>query len=227
MTRRYDAVLFDLDGTLLHSAPDIVEAINSSLVDSGLAALASDRIVDFIGKGAPVLVERALAAQGRGGDATLAERVLAGYLRAYGEHMGERGVLFEGARECLATLAARGLAIGIVTNKYQRFVEAALAQHGIAGHAGVVVGGDRLPQRKPRPEPLQFACRALGAVPARTLMVGDSINDAEAARAAGCDIVCVTHGYNEGRPPDTLGTPLIDTLAALPAWIDAQPVPAD
>uniref|UniRef100_A0A8J7VUX4 phosphoglycolate phosphatase n=1 Tax=Coralloluteibacterium stylophorae TaxID=1776034 RepID=A0A8J7VUX4_9GAMM len=180
----------------------------------------------FIGMGTRVLVERPHGALGRGGDPALAERVLAGYMQAYAAHIGERGVLFEGARDCLATLAARGYAIGIVTNKYQRFVETALAQHRIADYADVVVGGDRLPQRKPRPEPLQFACRELGTTPARTLMVGDSDNDAEAARAAGCDIVCVTHGYYEGRAPETLGTPLIDTLAALPAWIDARPVAA-
>ncbi|MFC4727945.1 phosphoglycolate phosphatase [Coralloluteibacterium thermophilus] len=222
MTRPYDAVLFDLDGTLLHSAPDIVNAMNASLTANGLDALPSDRLISFIGKGTPVLVARALEAQGRGGDPALAERVHAGYLAAYSERIGERGVLFEGARDCLATLAGRGIAIGIVTNKYRRFTETALAQHGIADYPSVIVAGDSLPERKPRPEPLLHACRALGATPARTLMVGDSVNDAEAARAAGCDVVCVTHGYNEGRPPETLGTPLIHDLAALPAWIDGR-----
>lgn len=217
------AVLFDLDGTLIDSAPDIAAALNVALRRNRLPPLAEADVANMIGRGPPVLVERALAANGGGSSPELAQRVLDDYLRAYEKEHCRRDTLFDDAAECLATLHARGLPLAVVTNKYQRFAVSALQHHGIAEYVTLVVGGDTLPQRKPDPEPLLHACRMFGVDPAQVLMVGDSANDVAAARAAGCSIVCVPHGYHEGGAgPRALGVPIIPGLRDLLAWIDAH-----
>jgi len=215
------AVLFDLDGTLVHTAPDIAAALNAALRANGLASIEPARIAELVGRGAHVLVKRAMAVVGSD-DPALARRVFDDYVGAYAERIGREGHAFAGAAECLRELGARRMKLGVVTNALQRFAEATLAHYGLGKHLSVVVGGDRTAAPKPHPAALWFACRTMRVAPQEALMVGDSCNDVAAARAAGCHVVCVPHGYNEGRPPSELDCEIVPSLSALPGWLDAR-----
>lgn len=222
---RIRAVLFDLDGTLVDTLPDISASVNAALVEIGLHALDEAHIATLIGNGPRVLSRRALDAQETLGAAErerLVEPLLAGYARNYATQAGKLGRIFPGTLEGLRELSAGGFKLGVVTNALQQLAETVLARFGIAPHLDLVVGGDRVPRTKPHPEPLWQACNELDVAPHETLMVGDSINDVLAARAAGCSIVCVPHGYDQGQPVHELGCDVLDELTALPAWIAAH-----
>lgn len=221
----FRAVLFDLDGTLVDTLPDIAAAMNSALAEFGLHALGPEHIGSLIGKGPRVLARRVLDAQNTlGADARerLVEPLLATYLRHYAAQIDKLGEIFPDVLDCLRDLSARGLKLGVVTNALQDLAEAILARFGIAPYLQLVLGGDSVSRHKPHPEPLWQACRTLGVEPQTALMVGDSSNDVIAARAAGCAVVCVPHGYNEGQPASQLGCDVVEDFAALPAWISTQ-----
>ncbi len=201
------AVLFDLDGTLLDTAADIALALSRSFADRGLQGPALDEVRAMIGKGAPVLVERACEAQGLRVDPAGQAELLQGFFDHYGrlESSGESSAQpYAGVREGLARLQTQGLPMAVVTNKAHRLALSLLEHLELAPHFRILVGGDTCERRKPDPLPLQWACSQLGVEPARALMVGDSINDVQAARAAGIAVVCVPYGYNEGRDARTL-----------------------
>jgi phosphoglycolate phosphatase len=219
-TLRFRAVLFDMDGTLVHTAPDIAVALNAALCKSGMQAIDPARIADFVGKGARVLVKRALSVHGVHDDERLLAAVCDDYVCEYVERVGRDGRAFPGAVECLRSLRARGVKLGVITNALQRSADATLARFGLAKYLNVVIGGDRTAAPKPHPASLWFACRTLGVTPKETLMVGDSANDVAAARAAGCSVICVPHGYNEGRPVAELDCQMIAALQDVPAWVD-------
>ena len=218
------AVLFDLDGTLLDTVADIALALNRTLLEYRCAPLSENQVRGMIGRGAPILIERAAAAQGRtvddAGQAAMVER----FFHHYGEleELNEDSAQpFAGAAETLRTLHDAGLRTAVVTNKQHRFAAALLKRLELASWVDVVVGGDTCPRRKPDPQPLLYACESLRVPPAESLMVGDSVNDVQAARAAGIAVVCVSYGYNEGRDPRTLECDvLLDSLAELPALIE-------
>jgi phosphoglycolate phosphatase len=218
------AVLFDLDGTLLDTVADIALALNRALLDHGCTELPEDAVRGMIGRGAPVLIERAVAAQGRSIDAAAQAGMIERFFHHYGEleqSNEDRAQPYPGAAESLRAVHGAGLRTGVVTNKQHRFAEALLKRTGLARWIDVVVGGDTCEQRKPDPRPLLFACESLQVAPARCLMVGDSINDVQAARAAGIAVVCVSYGYNEGRAPHTLNCDaLLDSLAELPVLLE-------
>ncbi len=221
----FEAVLFDLDGTLVDTLPDIAAAMNGALEEFGLRTLEVAHIGAFIGKGPRVLAQRVLDSQrtlGADARARLVEPLLTTYLRHYEAQIGKHGQIFPGVLDCLRDLSARGLKLGVVTNALQHLAEAILARFGIAPHLQIVLGGDRVSRHKPHPEPLWEACRALDVAPHLTLMVGDSANDVAAAQAAGCAVVCVPHGYNEGEPASSLGCDIVEDFAALPAWVGAH-----
>lgn len=221
---RFRAVLFDMDGTLVHTAPDIAAALNAALCKNGLAPIDPARIADLVGKGAQILVKRALSVQGID-DAQLATRVFADYVTEYGSRIGREGHAFPGAAECLRQLHENGFKLGVVTNALQRFAEATLAHYGLAKYLSIIVGGDRTATPKPHPAPMWFACRTLGVATKEALMIGDSVNDVAAARAAGCSVICVPHGYNEGRPASELDCEIIAGLGDVPAWLEANAGP--
>ena len=210
----FRAVLFDMDGTLVHTAPAIASALNASLEANGLLSIDPAKIADLVGKGARILVSRALAMQGVDNE-SLHAAVLEDYEREYGSRIGSHSHAFAGAQECLRSLQGRGIKTAVVTNALQRFAEATLALHGLTEHLDIVIGGDRAIEPKPHPASLWLACRTLGVEPRETLMVGDSLNDVAAARAAGCSVVCVPYGYNEGRPAAELDCEIIENLAAV------------
>lgn len=225
MTRnRIRAVLFDMDGTLVDTLPDIAAAVNAALADLGLHALDPAHVATLIGNGPRILSRRALEAQeslAADEREPLVEALLQGYARHYAVQAGTLGRVFPGTIEGLRELSGSGLKLGVVTNALQHLAETVLARFGIAPHLQVVVGGDRVVRHKPHPEPLWQACNALDVAPHETLMVGDSINDVAAARAAGCEVVCLPHGYDQGQPVQELGCDVLVALTALPAWIAA------
>jgi phosphoglycolate phosphatase len=224
--RRLAAVLFDLDGTLLDTAADIALALNRTMIEYDCRPLAEDDVRRMIGRGSPILIERAAASQGRIVDATTQAAMVERFFHHYGglgESNEDSAQPYAGAAESLRTLHAAGLRTAVVTNKQHRFAEALLNRLGLADWVDVVVGGDTCARRKPDPQPLLFACESLHVPPSKSLMIGDSVNDVQAARAAGIPIVCVAYGYNEGRDPRTLECDLLlDSLAELPALLQAS-----
>lgn len=195
------AVLFDLDGTLIDTLPDLHAAACAMLNDLGRPPLPLESIRAYVGRGIPNLIKRVLA-----NSLHVAEdpnppppEAVASYRRHYAHENGRNAKVYPGVLEGLASLRAQGVPLGVVTNKADTFIQPLLEQTGLSGYFEVLVGGDRLPKVKPDPMPLVWACGRLGVSPAETLFIGDSINDALAARAAGCPVFLLPYGYNEDR----------------------------
>lgn len=195
---KFESVTFDLDGTLLDTVADLAEASNRMLLELGLPTYSEDEIRSFIGQGIAVLVERCLT-RDQPPVATQLATAIESFKRHYAAVNGQKSAFFPGVLEGLQAWKATGLPMAIVTNKATVFTEALLERKGLAGYFDVVVSGDSTPHKKPHPEPLQYACRAMGRTAARNLHIGDSIHDMHAARAAGSTGYCVPYGYNEGR----------------------------
>ncbi len=195
----FRAVLFDLDGTLLHTVPELAHAANCMLAELGRPPLPEALIGSFVGRGIRRTVSSSLAGVRDGEvDPELLARGLPIFERVYSEHPGSRTEFFPGVMEGLERLHAAGMPMGVVTNKAGRFTLQLLDIMGLARFFGAVVSGDTLAVQKPRPEPLWHACAQLGAPVAETLFIGDSKHDVAAGRAAGCAVWCVPYGYNEG-----------------------------
>lgn len=195
------AVLFDLDGTLADTAGEIALALARTFTGLGLPVLPEAEVRALIGRGIASLVERAL--QRHGAMASAAEAI-ARFEAAYEETVGTSAPLYPEVAASLARLAAAGLPLGVATNKARAFTERLLDGLGISHRFAAVVCGDDGWPKKPAADMLQAACAKLGSAPAATLMLGDSANDVQAARAAGCPVWCVPYGYNEGRAVETL-----------------------
>ena len=201
------AVLIDLDGTLMDTAPDLAEAANRMRGNFGLLPLPQARVAAFVGKGADVLVHRALTNDLNGKiDETQFVAARAAFFSHYHAVNGERAVVFDGAIDAIDALRAARLRVACVTNKPGEFTHPLLVRAGLAAKFDVVVTGDDVPRRKPHPDLLLEACRRLAVAPAAACMIGDSINDAQAAHAAGCACLLVETGYNEGETVSALRT---------------------
>lgn len=197
---RVKAVMIDLDGTLLDTIPDLAAAANLMLGELGRPALEVELIRTFVGKGIPNLVERSLAGALTGAvDPALFERALPVFERFYAEVNGSHTTIYPGVKEGLDRMREQGFPLVCVTNKAGAFTLPLLARTQLAPYFCEVVAGDSLPRKKPDPLPLTHTCEKLGIAPREMLMIGDSLNDAQAARAAGCPVFCVPYGYNEGR----------------------------
>jgi phosphoglycolate phosphatase len=221
--RALRAVLFDLDGTLLDTAADIALGLNRALADHGWPPVPADAVHSMIGRGTPILIERAAQFHGRALDPALQGELLDRFFHHYGalEESGDCVArVYDGGADTLRQLHEAGVRIAVVTNKYHRFATALLKLRGLSGWVDCVVGGDTCERRKPDPQPLLFACESLGCSAAEALMVGDSTNDVQAAHAAGIPVICVPHGYNEGKDPRSLPCDLlIDHLGELPGLL--------
>ncbi len=202
--RRYRAALFDLDGTLVDTAPDLAAAANRMLADLGRPGLEEGQIRDYVGKGVVNLVNRCFEATG-GGSEEERGNAHAAFERHYTAGIADRSRPYPGVVDGLAALERAGIALGCVTNKAGRFTEPLLEQTGLRRFFGVVVSGDTVERKKPHPDPMLYAAGKLGAAPSETLVVGDSLNDVQSARAAGCAVVVVPYGYREGLALDDLG----------------------
>jgi phosphoglycolate phosphatase len=193
------AITIDLDGTLLDTIPDLAAATNAMLEELGRAPLDPALIRTFVGKGIPRLVERALARNIDGAaDAALMTRALPVFERCYSQVNGRNTTIYPGVEDGLAALHEQQIPLACVTNKSTRFTMPLLEMVGFAKHFRHVVAGDTLARKKPDPAPLLHASEKLGVAPRDMLMIGDSLNDTQAARAAGSPVFCVTYGYNEG-----------------------------
>ena len=222
------AIAFDLDGTLLDTIHDLAAAINALLGEMGYPPLPKAEIRDLVGKGMPNLVRRALASAFGTSPAVVDEDELAAALTRYQAHyaslLGRETRLYPGVREGLDRLTAMGLPLAVITNKATRFVRPHLDHAGLTGYFRVLVGGDDLPAKKPAPDSLLHVAARLGVAPAQLLMVGDSTNDAQAARAAGCPVLILPYGYNEGTPVQALDADgIVPSLAAVADRV--RPVP--
>jgi phosphoglycolate phosphatase len=219
----FAGVLYDLDGTLLDTAADITLALNRALAEQGWDAMEEGDIRHMIGRGGPLLVERAAQAQRRELDqrtrAVLVERFFHHYGLLEPTHQAVAQP-YPGVVEGVKRLNAAGLRSAVVTNKQHRFAVDLLQRLDLSRYIDVVVGGDTCERRKPDPQPLLFACESMRVDKSKVVSIGDSTNDVQAARAAEIPIVCVTYGYNEGQDPRALPCDaFIDSFTELPALL--------
>ena len=216
----FEAAIVDLDGTLVDTVGDFEAALLLALADLGQPPVARDFILRAIGKGSAHLITQVLAQVGA--PASLLDAACARYQHHYGAINGLHSAVYAGVLPGLQALQAAGLRLACLTNKPTAAAKTLLALKGLAGFFDPVFGGDAFARKKPDPLPLLQTCKALGSAPARTLMVGDSSNDAAAARAAGCPVVLVSYGYNHGEPVSAVDADaVIDRLDALPALLSS------
>ena len=218
MTVDVRAVLFDLDGTLLDTVPDLHAAVCAMLADLGRPALPEEAVRSYVGRGIANLVKRVLAdsLDAAEDDSPAPAEALASFCRHYARENGRRTQLFPGAREGLEAIRAKGLPMAVITNKAEAFTRPLLEMTGLAEFFSVVVSGDNLPRHKPDPMSLVWTCGRLGVSPTDALFIGDSVNDFLAARAACCRVFLLPYGYNEGRDVREL-----DCDAIVPSIISA------
>jgi phosphoglycolate phosphatase len=216
-------VIFDLDGTMVDTAPDFELAVNAMRADYGLAPLPLHQVTDCIGKGSEHLVRATLAP---GMDPLRLDGELTNALRAYQRHYqainGKLARPFPEVFRGLARLQDAGLALACVTNKPYALAMGLLEKTGLAPYFSLVYGGDSLPFKKPDPLPIREVCRVWALMPDQVLMVGDSSNDVAAARAAGCLALTVPYGYNHGQPIAEAGADrMVDNLAQVASLLAA------
>ncbi|MHB1113451.1 MAG: phosphoglycolate phosphatase [Acidovorax defluvii] len=205
---RYDAAIIDLDGTMVDTLGDFAEALNRMLGDLELPPIAAQHIERMVGKGSEHLLRsvlnHVLEHMGKAPTAIEIEALYAHAWPSYQRHYlainGHYARVYPGVEAGLQALRHAGLRLACLTNKPTSFALPLLRAKGLEGYFEQVFGGDSFDKKKPDPLPLLKTCEALQTAPARTLMVGDSSNDAQAARAAGCPVVLVTYGYNHGLP---------------------------
>ncbi len=210
------AAIIDLDGTLVDTVGDFEHALARTLADLGLPPVDRAFIARTVGRGSMNLLARSLAQVGGAPD--LLGQAWTHYQRHYAAVNGRHSTVYPGVAEGLSAMRARGWRLACVTNKPRAFALALLEAKSLLAQFEHVFGGDSFERTKPDPLPLIKTCEALGTAPAHTLMVGDSRNDCEAARAAGCPVVLVSYGYNHGEPvADARPDRVIDRLDALPS----------
>jgi phosphoglycolate phosphatase len=218
---RPEMVLIDVDGTLVDSVPDLAYCVDQLMSELGRPAHGEVEVRNWVGNGVPRLIERALVGALDGEppaeDFARAEPI---FLACYAANASTRTRPYEGVMEGLAWLKAEGFKLGCVTNKAARFTEPLLKDLGLYDQFSIVVSGDTLARKKPDPLPLLHVAEFFGVDPANALMIGDSISDVKAARAAGFQIVCMSYGYNHGvdiheAEPDAV----IDSFAELPVLL--------
>jgi len=215
--RKPEMILIDVDGTLVDSVPDLAYCVDEMMAVLGCEPHGEVRVRDWVGNGVERLVRRALVGALRGEpDEADFERAYPVFLELYAENTSKRSCLYPGVREGIDRLKAANYRLGCVTNKAAQFTEPLLKDLGVYDDFSIVISGDTLTKKKPDPAPLLHAAELLGCQPADAMMIGDSVSDVAAARAAGFQIVCMSYGYNHGvdireAAPDAV----IDTLTEI------------
>jgi phosphoglycolate phosphatase len=213
-------IVFDLDGTLVDTAPDLVDTLNIILARESLPPVPFETARNMIGGGARTLIERGLQAEGRPGIAAEVDRLYKDFVAHYGEHLADRSQPFPGAIAAIEKLAARGCRFAICTNKLEWLSVKLLDALGISRHFAAVCGQDTFGMQKPNPQILLQTIRKAGGQSACAVMVGDSINDIEVARAAAVPVIAVDFGYTE-TPVSALNPDMIiGDFGKLPAAVD-------
>ena len=215
------AVLFDLDGTLADTAPDMARTVNLMRERRGLAPVPSERVRPHVSKGARGMICSAFEMTTDHADyAAMRDE----FLDVYSGNLCIATCLFPGMEELLGALEARAMPWGVVTNKFERFAHSVIDGLGLTARVGVVVGGDTLARSKPFPDPLLFAAAALGVAPGHTLYIGDDPRDVQAARAAGMPVIVAGYGYlGDGPGPSHWGADaVVQSVPEIDAWIRAR-----
>ena len=213
----FDAYLFDLDGTRVDTAPDLMHALNATLVHAGYKEVGIELTRLWVGHGARIMLAQAIEHQG---EAKLSDDQIEEhfdyFLQRYGERIAVDSQPYPDVVDSLCALESRTRKLGVVTNKLQDLSIKLLRELDLYRFFNIVVGGDTLQVRKPEPQPILYACNELVSVPSETLFVGDSTTDVKAARAAGCPVVCMRDGYNHNTPAIELGADhVIDSFSQL------------
>lgn len=214
-------VLFDLDGTLIDSVPDLAYCVDAMMQTLGLPLRGEAAVRNWVGNGVERLVERALTNDLNGvPDPALFAQALPVFKRLYAANTSARSYLYPGVKEGLAYVQSLGLPMGCVTNKAAQFTLPLLRDLGVLDAFATVISGDTLPVKKPDPGPLFYAAGWFRCAPQQALLIGDSQSDIKAARAAGYAIICMSYGYNHGEDirsgkPDVV----IDSMAELPRFL--------
>ncbi|CAM4024578.1 phosphoglycolate phosphatase [Psychrobacter arenosus] len=201
-TTEKSLLLFDFDGTLIDSVPDLAAGINGMMTELGRDPYPLDKVRDWVGNGSRLLVERALVGAVEVGDGLPAAEVDAAeevFFKAYAQQSGKETVAYPNVDNGLKQLADAGFTLALVTNKPIRFVPKILASFGWDGLFAEVLGGDSLPTKKPDPAPLLHVCKQIGVSPAQAVMIGDSKNDILAGQNAAMDTLGLSYGYNYGQ----------------------------
>ncbi|MCW9023933.1 MAG: phosphoglycolate phosphatase [Gammaproteobacteria bacterium] len=215
--RKPEMVLIDVDGTLVDSVPDLAYCVDEMMKQLDMPVHGEAKVREWVGNGVERLTRRALIGQLDGEpDDALFEKAYPVFMALYAENTSKRSTLYPGVEEGLAYLKAQGYKLGCVTNKAEQFTVPLLKDLGVYDNFEIVISGDTLEKKKPDPMPLLHAADFFGVKPENALMIGDSVSDVKAARAAGFNIVCMTYGYNHGvdireANPDVV----IDSMAEL------------
>jgi phosphoglycolate phosphatase len=223
MIHKPEMILIDVDGTLVDSVPDLVFCVDEMMQALGMPLRGEAKVRTWVGNGVERLVRRALVDSLDGEpDEALFARAYPLFLELYAENTSKRSRLYPGVLEGLDYLQSAGFKLGCVTNKAEQFTLPLLKDLGIHDRFGIIVSGDTLSEKKPHPMPLLYAARFFDVMPQQSLMLGDSVSDVKAARAAGFHIICMSYGYNHGidireAEPDAV----IDSMAELPALLES------
>ena len=218
MLKKPRMILIDVDGTLVDSVPDLAYCVDEMMKALDRPVHGEAKVRNWVGNGVERLVRRALIGQldGEPSDEEF-ERAYPIFIELYRENTSKRSALYPGIREGIDALRATGIRLGCVTNKAAQFTEPLLKDLGVYGDFEIVISGDTLPQKKPDPAPLLHGAKFFGVEPADAMMVGDSVSDVKASRAAGFQIVCMSYGYNHGQDIRDFGPDaVIDALTELP-----------
>ena len=214
-------VLIDVDGTLVDSVPDLAYCVDEMMKQLDMPTHGEAKVRNWVGNGVERLVRRALIGKLEGEpDEALYERAYPVFLELYSENTSKRSCLYPGVKEGLEYLKSSGYKMGCVTNKAAQFTEPLLKDLGVSDYFSIIISGDTLPEKKPDPMPLLHAAKFFKVAPEQALMIGDSISDVKAARAAGFHIVCMTYGYNHGVDiRDAKPDGVMDSMAELPGLL--------
>ena len=217
LVRKPEMILIDVDGTLVDSVPDLAYCVDEMMRTLNRPPHGEDKVRNWVGNGVERLVRRALVGQLHGEpDDALMQRAYPVFLDLYAQNTCKRSKLYDGVKEGLDYLANQSFLLGCVTNKAEAFTLPILRDLGIADYFQSVVCGDTLARKKPDPLPLFFSAEKLGVPPSQSMMLGDSVSDVKAARAAGFSIICMSYGYNHGEDiNDSNPDAVIDSLTEL------------
>ena len=214
-------IVFDLDGTLVDTAPDLVATLNIIFRREGLAPLGYDAARNMVGRGARTMIERGLAAEGRSLPAGELDRLVRDFIAHYAEHIADQSRPFPGLEATLDALAADGYRFAVCTNKLEGLSRRLLDALGLSNRFVAICGADTFGIQKPNPELLRRTIVRAGGDPGRTVMVGDSLSDIAAARGAGVPVVGVDYGYTEIPVADLGADRVISALPELPEAVFA------
>jgi len=215
--RKPEMILIDVDGTLVDSVPDLAFCVDETMKALGRQPHGEAKVRDWVGNGVERLCRRALVGQldGEPSDEDFATAYPI-FLDLYAENTCKRSCLYPGVREGLDYLKSQGYRLGCVTNKAAQFTLPLLRDLGVHDEFAIIVCGDTLAEKKPHPLPLLHAAEQLGVTPEQSLMLGDSMSDVKAARAAGFQIICMSYGYNHGQDiRDSSPDAVIDSMVEL------------